>query len=397
MEHLGSAAQFLGACFVWTSGLLIVIGNSKRFNLRWGRVIVLYMWHTIFSIVYLAYTLDVGGDALVYFDVASASDADFSFGTSAVTLLTRIFVHYFGFSLVATFLVYNIFGAIGLIGFDASLKEVNKNKPRLTYLIVTLLSFLPSISFWSAAIGKDAIAFMATGLALWAAMDFNRRIRLVIFAILAMLVVRPHIAGIMVIAIAGSVVIHSKMGVLKKTAVFSISVAALAAVVPFALKYAGLNDLSNLDAVDEYVSRRQSYNQDGGGGIDLSTMSPPMQLFTYLFRPLPFEAHSLMSLAASFDNVILLLIFLLGLKGFVFNRKSGISNKQINWSFLWIYSGITWIVLGITTANLGISVRQKWMFLPMMLVLMISMMPRKKAMQAAWSDRGSVAYRGSLK
>ena len=46
----------------------------------------------------------------------------------------------------------------------------------------------------------------------------------------------------------------------------------------------------------------------GGSSLDISGMSPPMQLATYLYRPLPFEAHNVTALAASLENVFLLLL-----------------------------------------------------------------------------------------
>jgi hypothetical protein len=100
-----------------------------------------------------------------------------------------------------------------------------------------------------------------------------------------------------------------------------------------------------------------------------------MQMFTYLFRPLPYEAHSIPALAASMDNVVFLLLVLVGGWNMLGRRKqSGAENR----AFLWLYSLGAWIVLAMTTANLGISVRQKWMFAPMLIFLFISVIGRSR-------------------
>src|SRR5690606_14072478 len=90
---------------------------------------------------------------------------------------------------------------------------------------------------------------------------------------------------------------------------------------------------------------------------------------TYLFRPLPFEARSLFSFASSLDNAFLLLLGL----AWLYNKLVHRNNKHPgNRAFLWLYSLICWVALANTTANLGIAARQKWMFTPMIILLLIS-------------------------
>lgn len=39
---------------------------------------------------------------------------------------------------------------------------------------------------------------------------------------------------------------------------------------------------------------------------------------------------------------------------------------------MWWYALIAWVLLSMTTANLGIAMRQKWMFVPVLVFLLIS-------------------------
>jgi CDP-diglyceride synthetase len=90
---------------------------------------------------------------------------------------------------------------------------------------------------------------------------------------------------------------------------------------------------------------------------------------------LPFEARSIYQFAASLDNVVLLVVFLMGVFRWK-NRKY--KSESENRLFLILFSVGCWTVLALTTANLGISVRQKWMFLPMIFYLLVSVLGRTK-------------------
>src|SRR5690606_33406303 len=198
---------------------------------------------------------------------------------------------------------------------------------------------------------------------------FSKRTVLLGLAVVAMLLVRPHMAAVMVLAFVFSTIFSTRLSLVQRVVLGTMAFAVTAAMLPFALTYAGLGDASSSGDVMAYIEKRQGFNQEGGGGVDISSMSPPMQLFTYLFRPLPFEAHSIFALAASLDNVVLLGLFVMGIRR-VFAYRSPYPRE--NRVFLWTYAISSWIILALTTANLGISVRQKWMFTPVLLYLFIS-------------------------
>jgi hypothetical protein len=201
-----------------------------------------------------------------------------------------------------------------------------------------------------------------------------------VFAIASMLLVRPHMAGLMVIALTFAVMTGKNVNMLQRIFFGSVVLVAALLMVPFALDYAGVQDVS-VQGLMSYIEQRQSYNWKGyGGGIDISSMSLPMQMFTYLFRPLPFEAHSISAFMASVDNVFLLYLFVMGL--FV-KIKGGVARPNLNFAFIWVYGGGALLILSMTTAtNLGIAMRQKWMFLPFFIVLFVSYIAQKNRQKA---------------
>lgn len=372
MELISNSWHALGALLILLLGVLLALLIPRYFGISQKRSVFLYLWHTLWCMVYLAYAVNVGGDSAMYYNASLADELrPFEVGTIAIIYFTSFFSDVMGLSILGVFLVNNIFGFIGLLAFSGALEAVTFMKGRQLRLLAFIIILLPSVSFWSSALGKDAISFMATGLALWAALNLQRRLGLMLFAVLAMLFVRPHMAGMMVIALSVAFVLHANVSTLKRLFAGIMSVAVAASLIPFALQYAGVGETTDVDALMSYVEERQGHNQQGGGGVDISSMSLPMQLFTYMFRPLIFEARSIFQLAAAVDNIILLFLFLAGGMAIWKGRKSPVQDTRI---FLWVYAILAWIVLSMTTANLGIAMRQKWMFAPMLIYLLISVM-----------------------
>lgn len=377
MDLASNAWQAFSAVFVFLLGVFFSISVSRYFSVGERRGLFLYIWHTGFCLVYFAYLQSNVGDALMYYSASLADELrPFRVGTAAVIYFTSLFSKIFGFSFLGVFLVNNIIGFVGLLAFYGALGSVTRMKGKWLRFMALIIVLLPSISFWSSAIGKDSISFMAVGLALWAALSLQRRMGLMIFAVLAIFFVRPHMAGMMVLALCIAFVLHGNVSTIMRMLAGVISLAVAAFLIPFALQYAGVGEASDIDALMSFVEERQGYNQQGGGGVDIASMSPPMQLFTYMFRPLIFEARSIFQLAAAIDNIILMILFLAGGMAIWKGRKSPVHDSRI---FLWVYALLAWIVLSLTTANLGIAMRQKWMFAPMLIYLMISVMGKARS------------------
>ena len=339
------------------------------FRLSTKRVIKLFLWHFIFCLIYIFYVTNVGGDANGYFSRANAGLVNFNVGTRFVDWLTSILIN-LNLSFVGVFFFFNCLGTIGLLAFDSTLKSIPSHSKKFTSL-KTFLPFLPSISFWSAGLGKDAISFLAISLAIWSITRLRKKNSILVISIIIMLLVRPHIAAIMVVALCTSIAFERGVKLPIKVLVLLISLLGTSLILPFALKYSGVSSYGGLnsESIQTYIDKRQSYNLEGGSSVNIDSMSLPMQMFTYLFRPFPFEARSITSLFASLDNMVLFMIIIIGLKSiFHKNLKYDFANRK----FLWVYSLLTLVILSMTTANLGIAMRQKWMFVPVIMYLFLS-------------------------
>lgn len=370
-----SSWAVISSFLVFILGVFLTARLSRYFKLKVSRGLLIYLWHTLFCFIYLWYSQNNPSDAIGYYKKALIGQFDFEFGTAAIEVLTSLLVHGFGFGILSCFLAFNILGAFGLLAFDGALQHATQYKSRFLKRLATLIVFLPSVSFWSSAIGKDAISFLAMGLALWAALNLNKRVGLMVLAVFLMLIIRPHIAGMMLIALAMSVMFDKQSTPLRRISLGIVAIIGASVMVPFALEYAGVSDPSSSESLTDYIETRQSVNMEGGGGVDIATMSLPMQLFTYMFRPVIFEARSIIALAAAIDNLILLYLFIVGAYALIKKKSQTFTENR---KFMWTYAILAWVVLAMTSANLGIALRQKWMFAPILIFLLISLIGKER-------------------
>lgn len=349
-------------------GALVSTLSGYGFGLSYKRALFLYGWHTLFALLYVVVIHQIGGDALGYYFSSLKQDIPFRLGTDAVSLFTSVFTRGLEFSFLATSLVFNIIGTFGLLALDGLLKLAVRKQSIDLKLLASVVVLLPSISFWSAGLGKDAISFTAICLALWSLSGFKRAYWLLGASVLLMFFVRPHIAGLMIIALSATLLTSSAIGWRVKALLFLMAVGITLISVKFVFIYIGLGEVSSISDVWSYIEARQVQNLEGGSSFNLKDMGFSYKLFTYAFRPLPFDAHHIMSAASAVENVILLVLGAMALKG-LYCREEPIEVSKTGFNFAWIYTLLTWSILALTTANMGIAVRQKWMFFPAMLLL----------------------------
>jgi len=242
----------------------------------------------------------------------------------------------------------------------ASARPYCENRVSIFFLWVLL--FLPGVSFWTSAIGKDSLMFFLLSCLLYCLVSWRKGGRLFfVFSLLLALIfmIRPHIF-LMVSFCYGAAYFFSfsSAGKGKYLVLFPLLSVAFFSL-PMVLDYVGLAEVS-FESAENYVEKRQSYNQEGGGAIDISSSGPFYALFSYMFRPLFYDASNFLSLIASVENLIYLFVFISGL----FMLKGRFSKLTVELRFCVFLIAVFWLVLGMTTSNLGIALRQKMMIFP---------------------------------
>jgi hypothetical protein len=381
MAELGFANgvwQVLTNFIAFGLGFLIVLMQWYVLRLPRGLATLYYLWHTVFCIIYFYFSLNNVADATSYYQGAFEQLNSFRPGTTFIVILTSVFAYGLGMSYFGCFLIYNLFGFIGMLAFAAALREVSQNKAKVWQSFVLVLPLLPGVSFWSGMVGKDALSFLSAGLACWAILDIRRRLPAAIIGAIALFLVRPHIAGLLLGAYGLSTLFFLRTGLMQKSILTAFAVVGFVLVAFFTIDFIGLGDVTSTSDVADYIERRQGTNLGGGSSFDLASLSIPMRLFTYAFRPLFFDAPNLLGIAVSFENLLLLILVPFGLYNFAFSKADA---PRVAVTFWFLFAMFGWVLLANTTANLGLANRQKWMFLPMLLTIFATYLPVAKTRQ----------------
>jgi hypothetical protein len=375
-----SLNEFVLSAIVVLSGGVLAVLVGRWLGCRSPIVALLYAWHTALGFFFSSYVLTYGGDAWAYYQHARFDYVQLKLGTEFIAWITSIPVS-IGFTYWPVAFLYNAIGAIGLVFFYAALEETASTHGQsiFTTLLVLVCAFIPSLSFWTSGIGKDAPAFLAVGIFLWSTKAFGHRQVAAIIAVLIMLPVRPHIAALMVLSTAAGTLFVTDLRTTTKFGMGAISAAAAVFAVPLALLYSGTTKFSS---VAEFISSSQERNMGGGSSVDITSMNPALRLLSYLYRPLPNEAFGLAQVAESVDNLILIALTAIGLIAMIRGSSIRVFRK---YSIPILYGLSCLVLLSQVTANLGLAARQKWMLVPALMLVIVGAWSARK--ENAESDR----------
>lgn len=358
--------ELVWSALVLLSGGILCMLVGRRLKVHPLLTAALFAWHTMLGTYYSSYVLVHGGDPLEYYMRARFDYVSPSLGTDFIVWITSIPVG-LGLPFWPTSYLYNIVGAAGLICFAAALQQagVRIRGSGLGSLLFGFFVFMPSLSFWTSGIGKDAIALLSVSLFLWSATALAKRRYACAAAVLLILPVRPHVAGLMLIGILVGILVTPNLKVTTRLAMTVGSAIAAFFAIPIAMVYAGTTQFATLA---EYITDRQTKNTMGGSSLDITGMNPAMRLFTFVYRPLPREASGAEQLAASIENMLLIGVTILGL---ILIYRAGPLRVFRRFSISATYGLTCVVLLSQVTANLGLAARQKWMALPALLFVVL--------------------------
>ncbi len=345
----------------------------------------LYYYHILLSFVYYLYSLFNASDSRYYYkkvmeDFRGPEWFDF-YGTSTtfIEFISYPFIRYLGFSYLAMMALFSFIGYIGFVYFYIFFKERIKFRHHFLGVdLLTLFFFLPNLHFWSGSLGKGAIIFPAIALFFYGISRINQRYIAVAFAAVIIYHVRPHIMLVMLVSCFIGLVFSTK-GI---SWVFRLVFIAGASVAFFyiyqdVLTMVGINEEEVLTQGFD-LSRRARELSKATSGIDISNYSLGLQLFTFIYRPLFFDAPGLLGIVVSIENVFYLLITLrlLNFQGIRYLFTSSFLVKSAFFSFLTVS-----IALAQVSGNLGIAIRQKSQVMMLLLFVIIMFLDEKRSVQ----------------
>ena len=347
-----------------------------------------YFIHLLVSVIrYWVYEVFYkAGDAISYHDDALiiakhfaenglSFHPDFVFiGTGSVKYILAFLYSFLPNSFMASHFLFTTISFIGCIFFYRAYRFARPDDRPDFYRMI--IFFLPSIIYWTGAIGKDSWVFGASGIAAYGfirfvQLDFVRGLLWLSAGLAGVAVVRPHVAGFMGLAMFAGSMFHTKWHSSKVTVLWAMRFGLMLLIGLFAFKYStsfltseGLTGFST-EGIKEFIAKLQTRYAVGGSAFIalpiFTVLGPAYAFVNVLLRPFIWQAHNPQAIAASIESMIWVIIIIRRLK-YARIRIFSVFKDPYS-AFAFFYSGIMIAALVVQT-NAGLLVRQRVMFLP---------------------------------
>ncbi|NGF56538.1 hypothetical protein G5B00_08415 [Parapedobacter sp. SGR-10] len=300
--------------------------------------------------------------------------------TQIMYLINYFFANVFGLSFLTGMLFYSF---LGMWGFVLILATIKSFIPDLRVLrgakvygipVYPLVFLLPNMHFWSVGIGKDTLLFFSVSLFMYSLLALGKRFVGMLVAVAIAYFLRPHVLLFMVAGFALPYVFSSRFNIIQKVLMGGAMLALFFPLLNSVLAFAKIEQLST-EHLESFHEGKAAALSVAGSGIDLSALPYPLQVLTFLFRPLFFDAHNVLAIVASIENLIQVFLVLFFLKNrFIrFIRKA---NFLIKGSFFYYMIGA--IAFAPMMSNLGIIIREKNMLMPAFLIFVLAAIQFKR-------------------
>ncbi|MGE5563892.1 MAG: hypothetical protein ACM3ZV_11405 [Bacillota bacterium] len=333
--------------------------KPKTFS-RLALAIFVIMVHVAVTQVYYFYTLTNRADAYAYYFAGSYWDSLpwTALSTGFVGHATQFLRNTFQATYEDCFMIFQASGAWGLMILMRTFEEIRAKTMSPPTPLEDYVLFLPSLHFWTCAIGKDGPMFLAVGLAVWSALNLSRRVIPLIIALGIMVLFRAHIALAVALSLAVAALLHSQFSAGRKAILFVIGL------VGTGILLVAVGSTFHLDVTDpssyaDLIDKHEMMENGDRGTSSIKDAPYIVRMLSVLFRPLFFDIHDSLGLIASVENVGSVLLFcflLLHMKDTLFMAKRVLFIK-----FLVVFSLVMIAMLTFITYNIGLGLRERTM------------------------------------
>jgi hypothetical protein len=377
-------------------GILISIAGFRfaRANESRPRLVIFIMLvlaHIGASIMAYIYSERYGGDTLLYYyDLLGVYGQESGVSTVFVINFVQFIKAYLGGSFLDYFLLFQSMGIWGLFFVMRAFDDIHQELGQPMFKGVYLLLFLPGLHFWTSAIGKDAPVFLGVAMCVWAA--FRLRSRYVAFGagIAILLLVRPHIALMALVAWAMAIMFARNTSALMRAALMGAALVGIASVAGLLEGLViGLN-FSSTESLVELVETRSQLSEEAGGDVNIMGASFPVKLLSLLFRPFFVDATGALGYLASLENVVLLGVIL----ALILQTRTALAMARTAMfaRFAFFFFLLITFLLALFNYNVGLGLRQKMMMMPALLVFFAALMAVRTARKRTVYGADGSAY-----
>jgi hypothetical protein len=369
-----------------------ILANLQREHklLKAGLLNQMYWYHMFFGLVYWTYTQFNRSDSVNYFNHTFAwrnwFDA-FSAGTDFVEWMAYPFVIWLGFNYDMMMFLTTWLGFWGFVYFYCFFKENLRFSPKFEgWDAITIFMFLPNMHFWTASLGKGAIIFAGIGFLIYGLSWPAKRIGHIAFGSFLCYMIRPHVLFAILIGMGvGFILGKEKVPTYQKYLVVFFAIGMSLYVYEDLIVYLGYDPNNLVESFEEESALNAGRLASAGSGVDMTSYSLPMKLFTFWFRPLFVDSPNVIGLIVSMENALYIYMFSKILrKDFITYIK--IAPAMVKMSavvFISISISMTFIM-----SNLGIIIRQKSQIMYFMLFVIVAFMD--------WQKTNRIKKRGEI-
>jgi hypothetical protein len=338
---------------------------------RMGVFALLYLAHVASAIVYYLYVQTAAADsAMYYFDSFNMAEEGFGLSTQFVVWIVQVVKAVIGGTYLDYFLLFQAFGFFGLVVLMRIMEEIflelEAPQPPFSYALL----FLPGLHFWTSSIGKDGLLFTAVCLAIWASMRLSRRFIQFGVGILIMVLIRPYIALVAMMALALTFIGNKRIHIVLRVVLGGVAVlgAGLAATM---VQSTFRVDVTNADSISDFLAQRETIVDHVDAGNTAVNAALPIRILSLLFRPLFFDAEGWFAYIASLESVVALA----AVGYLLIHLRSSVKLARAV-PFLRFGMALTigaTLLLGLTYFNVGLGLRQRTMIMPGLLALVVAL------------------------
>lgn len=353
---------------IWAYYYSFKLSSLSRFFLK--LFVIISIIHFVVTFIYIPN----GIDSRKYFRLAfamsvSSTEPPIGQGKVFICYLTYFLIRFLGLSYTGCHFFFSILGLTGYYLIINTIVFLIKKYKLYSNKNIFYLLLLPGLHWWTVALGKDSLIFFS--IALFFSGIVQRRIPFIIIGGTIIGFIRSPVLIIFLVSLTlGYIFFNKKVTLRQKTLILLVSGIMVIVLLPAVLDRLQLETVS-YEEIDQSIETGLTRNQGRGSSVNMQGENIIIKLCAFLFRPLFFDAHNLLTLASSFENVIW--IFMVGMV--LINVTSKMF--KVNYSGLFVMLLLSFILPSAAQStglsNLGIAVRMKTMyFMPLILLVFLS-------------------------
>lgn len=298
-------------------------------------------------------------------------------GTGFMKAVTGVLYSVAGSSKLGAFTVFSWLGFIGLLLSWRAFKRAVPTGDSHRYAL--LVMFLPSLLYWSSALGKDAWALWGLGVCAYGTARCMTRkpasgMVILVAGLAAVVMVRPHVAltvgsGLVLAALLYKPQRKSPLNPIIRVITMALLLVLMLVLVSQTEKFLGVETL-NQETVNSQLAAAEGRTIEAGSAFTPVPVNTPLDLpyatITVLFRPFPWEARNGQTMATAAEGMFLIVLTIRGWRRLRSIPRSLRSEPYVAYS---LGIMLTFVFAFSSFSNFGILARQRGQVMPFFLVL----------------------------